>query len=470
MPKAYASEKPPFAALSEFAALQSFDRLPASVVETTKRIILDSLGCALAATTLGDGCRETMVVMSRLAGPPESTILGLGTKVSPTNAAFANGALVHALNYDPIGSEIGHVGVVGLVAPLAIAEAVGGITGEEFLAASAVACEVTARITSAIARAGRRPSEKFLSGQLLNYFGAAAGAGHVLGLNAEQMRSAFGLALMQMAGSRQIVLSGDPPAKAIYGAFPNQAGVLAALLSKEGLGADCDFIGEPAGLYAMIYDGDCDANVLTDGLGTHFLLEEVAFKPWPTSNSLHPFIEAASEINRSGLDVSKITEVEILAHSQLRPWCEPLDVRRRPDNAAAAANSIPFCVAKSLVHGNVTLADFTLQGLKDAATLKVSACTSYRLDDAVKGAVVNIKLNDGQRLEARVETPLGHHTRPVPVEKLREKFRDCCHHTLKPLTLNRVRELISLLESLDQLDDMRKLPILATGGDLLSVS
>jgi 2-methylcitrate dehydratase PrpD len=255
MPQTDLSEKQPFAALSEFAALQSFDRLPASVVETTKRIILDSLGCALAATTLGDGCRETMVVMSRLAGPPESTILGLGTKVSPTNAAFANGALVHALNYDPIGSEIGHVGVVGLVAPLAIAEAVGGITGEEFLAASAVACEVTARITSAIARAGRRPSEKFLSGQLLNYFGAAAGAGHVLGLNAEQMRSAFGLALMQMAGSRQIVLSGDPPAKAIYGAFPNQAGVLAALLSKEGLGADCDFIGEPAGLYAMIYDG-----------------------------------------------------------------------------------------------------------------------------------------------------------------------------------------------------------------------
>jgi hypothetical protein len=27
---------------------------------------------------------------------------------------------------------------------------------------------------------------------------------------------------MQMSGSRQVVLSGDPPAKAIYGAFPNR--------------------------------------------------------------------------------------------------------------------------------------------------------------------------------------------------------------------------------------------------------
>ena len=69
-----------------------------------------------------------MAVMSRLAGPPESTILGLGTKVSPTNAAFANGALVHALNYDPIGSEIGHVGVVGLVD--GIAEAFDEVLGD----------------------------------------------------------------------------------------------------------------------------------------------------------------------------------------------------------------------------------------------------------------------------------------------------------------------------------------------------
>jgi 2-methylcitrate dehydratase PrpD len=234
-------------------------------------------------------------------------------------------------------------------------------------------------------------------------------------------------------------------------------------LSKEGLGADCDFIGDPAGLYAMIYDGDCDANILTDGLGSDFLFEGVAFKPWPTSNNLHPLIEAASDINRSGLDVAKIAEVEIIAHSQLRPWCEPLEVRRRPDNAAAAANSIPFCVAKSLVHGNVTLADFTLEGLKDAATLEVSERTSYRLNDAVPGAVINIALNDGQRLEARIETPLGDPERPVPMEQLREKFRDCCRHTMNPLPPNRVGELVSLVESLDRLDDMRKLPMLVTG-------
>ena len=451
------------AALADFAASLEFDDLPAPVVAIVKQMVLDALGTALAATTLGDGCRETLAVMGRLGGAPESTILGVGTKVAAPNAAFANGALVHALNYDPIGSEIGHVGVVCLAAPLAVAEAVGGISGRDFIVASAVACEMTARITAAIARTGRRPSEKYLSGQLLNYFGAAAGAGRILGLDAAGMGNALGLALMQMAGSRQIVLSGDPPAKAIYGAFPNHAGVLAALLSREGLTADCAVFGEPAGLYPMIYDGDCDANALVEGLGETFLLTAAEFKPWPTSNQIHPAIEAAAKIAGGGLDVSEIAEVVVVVHSRLEPWCEPLDKRRRPDNAAAAANSIPFCVANALARGDVSLADIAAEGLDDQTVLAIAARTTYRLDDSVDGAVVRVGLLDGNQREARIETPLGSRTRPTSPERLADKFRDCCGHASTALSSDTVEGLIALIDDLDELDDIGRLVSLASG-------
>jgi len=445
----------PTHALAEFAAALRFDDLPPEVVDTLKLMILDAFGCAIAATTLGDGCRETVAVMQRLGGAPESTIIGSAAKVAAPNAAFANGALVHALNYDPISSEIGHVGVVCLVAPLAMAEAIGGLSGADFLAASAAACEVSARITAAIARSGRRPGEKFLSGQILSYFGAAAGAGRVLGLDATQMRSALGLALMQMAGSRQVVLSGDPPAKAIYGAFPNQAGVLAALLSRQGLGADCDIVGEPAGLYPMIYGGQWDAGALTEGLGVKFLLNEAEFKPWPTSNHVHAFIEAASSIPR--LNVPVIQSVEILAHSKLRPWCEPADKRRRPDNAAAAANSIPFCVAKSLVHGTVKLADFTPDGLQDAAALAVADRTSCRLDDSITGATVRVFNADGQIHQAEVQIPLGHKSRPVSRAVLVEKFRDCCSHAAQRMRPESIDEILVRIDDLAELDDVSRI-------------
>ncbi len=451
------------AALADFAASLEFDDLPAPVVAIVKQMVLDALGTALAATTLGDGCRETLAVMGRLGGAPESTILGVGTKVAAPNAAFANGALVHALNYDPIGSEIGHVGVVCLAAPLAVAEAVGGISGRDFIVASAVACEMTARITAAIARTGRRPSEKYLSGQLLNYFGAAAGAGRILGLDAAGMGNALGLALMQMAGSRQIVLSGDPPAKAIYGAFPNHAGVLAALLSREGLTADCAVFGEPAGLYPMIYDGDCDANALVEGLGETFLLTAVEFKPWPTSNQIHPAIEAAAKIAGGGLDVPEIAEVVVVVPTRLRPWCEPLGKRQRPDNAAAAANSIPFCVANALARGDVALADIAAEGLDDQTVLAIAARTTYRLDDSVDGAVVRVGLLDGNQREARIETPLGSRTRPTSPERLADKFRDCCGHASTALSSDNIEGLIALIDDLDELDDIGRLVSLASG-------
>jgi 2-methylcitrate dehydratase PrpD len=286
----------------------------------------------------------------------------------------------------------------------------------------------------------------------------------VLGLDAEKMANALGLALMQMSGSRQIVLSGDPPAKAIYGAFPNQAGVLAALLSREGLGAACDIVGEPAGLYPMIYGGTCDRGVLTEGLGSQFLLNEVEFKPWPTSNHVHAFIEAGSDIFRAGLDCSLIAEVEILAHTNLRPWCEPLNKRRRPENAAAAANSIPFCVAKALIHGDVRLEDITAAGLQDKAAIAVAELTSCRFDDTIKGAIVDVRMRNGRHQRAHVEMPLGHRARPISYERLVEKFRDCCSHASACLPAHEVERLVVMIDDIERLDDIRQIPALANGG------
>ena len=229
--------------------------LPAKDLGKAEDCIIDAIACASPGGD-SDGARRVHTVAKRTYQEGAAAVWFATERLHPTGAAFANGALVHALNYDPIGATIGHVGVICLAAPLAMAEAAGGKTGGDLITASAVACEITARITEVIARTGRRPSEKFLSGQLLTYFGAAAGAGRILGLDSAGMHNALGLALMQMAGSRQIVQGGDPPAKAIYGAFPNQAGVQAALLAKAGPAADIDIFGKPAGLDPVTSDGE----------------------------------------------------------------------------------------------------------------------------------------------------------------------------------------------------------------------
>jgi 2-methylcitrate dehydratase PrpD len=451
-------------AIAHFAATLAYQDIPDCTRLTVKRIVLDCIGTALAATTLGDGCREAIAVARRLGGKPESSILGIGMKVSPAQAAFANGALVHALNYDPIGTEIGHVGVVCLPAPLALAEACGRVSGKELITAAVIAGEVCARVTAAISRTGRRPSEKFLSGQLLTHFGAAAGAGRVLGLNADAMESALGLALMQMSGSRQIVLSGDPPAKAIYGAFPNQAGVIAALLAKEGLGAKCDVFGPPAGLYTAIYGGDCATSVLSEGLGERFLLDEVEFKPWPTSNQVHPFIHAALQI-KPRISSDAIASVKVVCHSRLRPWCEPTDRRTRPENAAAAADSIQFCVAAALIDGSVTLTTFTDERLENVSVLDLARRIAVHFDDSARGATVSAAARDGANISSQVEAAPGSRQNPISDTQLHEKFRDCCFRSANRLRRDQIDRLIETVDQLDELDDVATLVALACGED-----
>lgn len=453
----------PTRALADFAVALRFVDIPPQIVAVTKRVILDALGAAIAASTLGPGCAASMKVMHDLGGPAESTILGLGAKVAAPNAAFANGALVHALNYDPAGAETGHLGVVCLVAPLAMAEAVGNVSGAAFLTASVVACEVKARITAALVRAGVQPSNKFMPGQLLSYLPCAAGAAKILGLDAERFRSAFGLALMQSAGSRQPVLSGDPPAKAIYGAFPNQAGVLAARLAEAGLGADMDAFNPPAGLFTMIYGDKGDRSVITDGLGRDYLLTDVEFKAWSASNHVTPFIEAAYDIAAQGVTAQDIAAIEVVAHPLVQPWCEPLAQRRRPDNAAAAGNSIPFCVAKTLAHGDLGLADFTADGLNDTAAHAMADKLTYRLDENIKGGEVIVVTREGQRIAKHIAIPLGHPSRPISDERLRDKFRDCCRHSATPIAGPTVEALIEMIDTLETLDDIAQLTSRATG-------
>ncbi len=440
--------------LADFSAGLTYDSLPADVAKKVKYLVLDSLGVALAATTLGVGCSEAIDVIEKLGGKPEATILGRSQRVAAPHAAFANGALGHALNYDPIGREVGHVGIVCLAAPLAVAEAIGGISGGHFLAAVAAAAEVTSRVTAAIVKAGRKPSEKFLSGQILSYFGCAVGAGRVLGVSAQQMHSVFGLALMQAAGSMQMTREGDPPAKAIYGAFPNHAGVLAALLAKGDLGANVDALEGGSGIYEMLYGGEYDVTALAERLGTEFMLMKTQFKTWPTSLETYPFIDAAFQIGPR--PAATIKQLTIHAPNRVRTWIEPVATRAKPPNPAAAANSIPFSVSKVLCNGSLTLADFTEAGIADRAVIALAERSKHHFDDRIKGSLVEIETMDGKTAKAEGLVHDGSDDAKT-FGKVATKFKDCCRYSIISLSADRTQRLIDMVENLEQVSDVREL-------------
>lgn len=89
----------PTEALATYIVGGEFRDLPSAMVDAAKASILDSLGVAMAGAVEPLGKTITGYV-KELGGNPQSTVLGTGLRTSPPNAALANGAMIHALDYD----------------------------------------------------------------------------------------------------------------------------------------------------------------------------------------------------------------------------------------------------------------------------------------------------------------------------------------------------------------------------------
>lgn len=67
--------------LAEFAANINYKNLPAAVVTEAKKVILDSIGCALVGTLCQKG-EVSLLFAKRSAAAPEATIIGSKQKAS----------------------------------------------------------------------------------------------------------------------------------------------------------------------------------------------------------------------------------------------------------------------------------------------------------------------------------------------------------------------------------------------------
>ena len=96
--------------------------LPASAIAAAKANVFDTLACA-AAGSGARGVAEARELAVEWAGAPQATILAFGDKVPAHHAAWVNGTMAHARDYDDThDAAILHAGVSVVPAALAAAE------------------------------------------------------------------------------------------------------------------------------------------------------------------------------------------------------------------------------------------------------------------------------------------------------------------------------------------------------------
>ena len=108
--------------LANFSSRLQYSSLPASAVEAAKINIFDTLICAVAGSSAA-AIPEVHELVREWGGTPQASILVFGEKIPAHQAAFINGCMAHARDYDDThDAAVLHAGVSVVPAALAAAE------------------------------------------------------------------------------------------------------------------------------------------------------------------------------------------------------------------------------------------------------------------------------------------------------------------------------------------------------------
>ena len=450
--------------LARFACEISLDTLPGDVIAAAKANIFDTLACAAAGSS-APAVAETRGLAVEWGGAPQATILAFGDKVPAHHAAWVNGTMAHARDYDDThDAAVLHAGVSVVPAALAAAELRGGACGADFIAGVAAGLETICRLGVAtkigIVESG------FIYTPLFGYFAATVAAGRVLGLDRAQMVNAIGISYSQVSGNHQVTVDGALT-KRMQPGFAAKSALMSVQLAQRNIrGAQATFEGIDGFLRVYLRDR-CDRKALRDGLGERYEFTQLSYKPYPCCRFNHTAIDAALALRAAkGISAQRVVRVRVgVTRQAYAAVCMPVEVRKVPETIVHAQFSIPFNVAAALIDGGVVLAHFSESSIRRKDILALAQRVDAFVDDdierewsrSISPANVQIDMQDGTTHTLRVDIPLGHPSRPMSTADFDAKAADCFRVSAQPLRENAHRQLRELVDRLESLADVRAL-------------
>jgi len=446
----------PTETLAQFVVETQLQNIPLKAVETSKLVILDTLGVTLAAS-LQPAAKIIMDRVREFGAAPAAGVIGTNLRTEASLAGWANGTMAFILDYD----DNLHGSTHTLPAALALGEKFSA-PGAKLLEAYILGRDVCFRLDAAL-DAGRRTgkggptSRGWFAGGTTGGLAAAAAAGKMLGLNIRQIATAFGIAAASAGGLRR---NFGTMAKALQTGNAARNGIHAALLAKKGFTADQTILEAPLGLAdALCLEGECDWDALTKDLGKFFYMEQLpTIKRFPACSPAHRPIEGILELKRKySFTAEDVESIECDWH--LRSLC-----RTDPQEAIAAPNSMPFLLALALLENKVVIEHFTDEKVRDPVIRSVMNKARH---------VANIRKPGQPEIPDRIAVKLKNgavHTIEVAERKTLKKGEEIHAKYLRCATLALSRERAERLEDwvgrLETLPDLAQLMACMTGNDL----
>jgi 2-methylcitrate dehydratase PrpD len=443
------------AKIAQFVADTKYDKIPAKAVETAKTAIFDSLGVALAGSKEEDAKICAQIARQENA-KQEATVFGQRLKTSAQQAAFANGAAAHAMDFDHSFTFMGQPTAPIVPAVFSMGDSLGA-SGRQILEAYTVGFEVTAKLAYSLRDTKH---DGWHAPGSLGCFGASAACAKLLGLTAAQIQMALGITA-SMASS--IVGNFGTMTKPLHVGLSARNGVLAAKLAQSGFTANAQAIESGFGFYRVFHPTATAHEQPIEELGRSYALvsDGIRIKPYPCGGLTHEAIGAVLEFKAKHNITAEMVEsidVDVMKHTFDRI------VFRVPQNGIQGKFCMNYLVARAIIDGKIGLHIFTDEAVRNAEVLKLGERVQMRHDPNLKSSGpggrpcrVTVRLKNGQTYSSQTEHAKGSPEIPMTKDELKAKFTECALETVSGAAAEQVWNSIERLETLENIRPMCEL-------------
>lgn len=451
--------------LAEYTYNMKYEELPAEVVWQAKKIFLHTLAAALAACDTEQGRDAAVLAKVHGGGVKHSTILGNSERVSPIQAAFANGTLADLLDWEDC-SWTGHPSANAVPAALAVGEA-NKVSGKDLITALVAGYEVYQRVAMAV-----QPSAEwnwFVKGWGLTsweIFAGAIPAAKLLNPDAGTVAQTIGIAVALTPIVNIKVHNTRTDFYHYQHGLTCRDGVTAALIANKGITSLDDSLDGDTGYWVSVSD-QCRWEWFDKGLGQDYLIMETYMKHWPSNMWIQQPLDALDLIiEKHGVGAAEIEEIIVSPRFQHRTYFREGGY----DSVVDAEFSIPYCMAIRLLERAPGPNWYSEERFKDETVLELarrvkSVGPEMKMAEAFDlfrgGSYPEVKVlvrtRGGESYTEDVKFPKGHKQNTYTEREIANHFLHGASFTLPEDDAQKALERILNLESVEDVSEITAL-------------
>jgi 2-methylcitrate dehydratase PrpD len=425
-----------------------YDDLPAEVLDIAKLVVLDQLGVQLRGATLPN-VAPILRMVEAMQARPEATIALSPARTTAAYAAYVNGSFGHSAQYDDSHALAWHIGSCVVPTALAFAE-LGHDSGRDVLVAVVAGAQVMALLGSVMTPTMQRVG--WHGAKVLGVFAAAATAGKLLRLSADELAQALAISASEASGTMEYDRSGGE-IKRLHSGAAARSGAQAALLAQSGMTGPLTVIEGPRGLFRLF--GGAEDVAPLEAAWSRFQILDTIFRMYPAVGTVAAPLDAIAELlAEHRLDWRQIERIRV----GLVPYAVSHGATiRRPQDVLSAQFSLAFSAGLLLVRGANRPQDYFNPELwTDADVLAAGDLvevyeTEFEADVPILSARVDIRLADGHEVGRLRRGFRGHPASPASRSDLEAKFAGNVEGIVDDATAAGIVEAIRHLEQLDDI-------------------